>query len=379
MRVCYITPLNPFELSSCWECDTCLENLSWPSTTAASALIAPLIERGHQFCIITYHKDISKVVFARSNIGDLWIIPLRRKWWLLDFCRFERQYISSVLEEIKPDLIHVHWSYESACMASYNNYPKLLTCHDSPFRCAWESRSLFRLILAFFSLLQIRKYKNITVVSNYLKSSIQRYLFPRTSNLYIDVVPNILSFPYDINLSSTYKLTVGFVGDSGRLKNHHTLCKAINILNEQGIPIKLIIYGFDSEESPYNAHPSIKFMGRMERGDMLSHISSNVGIYVCSSRIETHSLSSLEAMYMKKPVICGLHSGGVDETIGYGKFGLLCDITNPYDIASKIIYVLNNQTVVETMVNSAFNHVCNIKGGDHTIESIDKIYKRIGS
>ena len=94
------------------------------------------ISQGLRTSIITLDTHLQGAPIIRhGDVGSLYCYPRRKKHLLRDMFTDEREYINQALDEIKPDLIHVHWTYEYALAAlmKRREVPILITVRDHSF------------------------------------------------------------------------------------------------------------------------------------------------------------------------------------------------------------------------------------------------------
>ncbi len=91
----------------------------------------------------------------------------------------------------------------------------------------------------------------------------------------------------------------------------------------------------------------VLFKGSVLR-DVLYRAYASAGLCVFPSHMETQGLVVLEALLMKRPVIFSEYGPG-PETIVHGEDGMLCDVYNAQDIASKIMWMIDNPSKAQKM------------------------------
>ena len=99
-------------------------------------------------------------------------------------------------------------------------------------------------------------------------------------------------------------------------------------------------------------HPRIEFAGRVARSDALVNYLRRAAVCCFPSHAETFGMAPVEAMAVGRPVIY-MKDGPGPEIIDDGQTGLLCDPKQPHDIASKILTVLQNRGLAETLGSNA--------------------------
>ncbi|NHI91021.1 MAG: glycosyltransferase family 1 protein [Candidatus Lokiarchaeota archaeon] len=98
-------------------------------------------------------------------------------------------------------------------------------------------------------------------------------------------------------------------------------------------------------------------------------------VYVMPSRSEAFGICYLEAWASKKPVI-GSNINAIQEIIQNEHDGLLTNFNDPLDLSKKIIYMLKNEDLRESMGKEGYNKI--IKNGytyKNLVNRIETIYK----
>ena len=102
-------------------------------------------------------------------------------------------------------------------------------------------------------------------------------------------------------------------------------------------------------------HDRVEFAGRMERSAIIPWLRrANVCCY--PSHMETFGLAPVEAMSVGRPTIYS-RTGPGPEIIEDGVSGLLCDPSDPRDIAAKISQILDQPALAERLGHAARQRV----------------------
>lgn len=141
----------------------------------------------------------------------------------------------------------------------------------------------------------------------------------------------------------------------GRLnpsKGHADLIKAIDILQQQGINIKLNIAGEDEQGGTgyrrdlnnliqsLNLTNSVKLLGAVSEAIVKQKLEES-HIFVLASWHEPLGVAIMEAMAMEIPVVV-TGTGGVKELVDDGIDGILVNPENPEELATEIKKILQN-------------------------------------
>jgi glycosyltransferase involved in cell wall biosynthesis len=146
----------------------------------------------------------------------------------------------------------------------------------------------------------------------------------------------------------------------GRLihqKGFDILLKSIKIVSKK-IPINLWIIGEGKDLNfltdlsiKLNIQDKVKFLGFHDNPFPFYKCSK---LFIMSSRWEGFGNVIVESMVSGTPVISTNCNFGPNEIIKDGESGLLCDVENPHDLASKIILLLEDKDLYEKIKINGF-------------------------
>ena len=128
-------------------------------------------------------------------------------------------------------------------------------------------------------------------------------------------------------------------------KNHIELLKAIKMLKNDGMSVKLLIIGDGPQRENIE---SITYEYELTNDVAITGFQTDVRLYlaacdmfaITSSSVETFSLAILEAMSMSKPVVAS-NIGGASEQIEHGYNGYLYELGD-IGLLSKALIELSN-------------------------------------
>ena len=147
------------------------------------------------------------------------------------------------------------------------------------------------------------------------------------------------------------------VGSLTHHKGHIYLLMALKDVVKAVPGLKLIIVGAGPEKSALE-----KFIeeNSLQRNVILAGGQSDVrpfleiaDIFVLPSLVESMSISSVEAMSKRLPVIAS-RTGGVTEVVKDGETGILAEPSDPSDLAKKIKYLLGNDETRKNMGKNGY-------------------------
>jgi glycosyltransferase involved in cell wall biosynthesis len=158
-----------------------------------------------------------------------------------------------------------------------------------------------------------------------------------------------------LNKSSFNAILIGTLHEA---KGHIDAIKALSILVEEGLDIKLFVVGTGDDKyktslltliNKLKIQNHIEFLGHLERP---REIMEQCDVVLTCSKKEAFGLVTLEAMQSGIPVI-GTRSGGTIELIADGITGYLYQPENSSDLADKIRLLYKNQHLIEILGNNA--------------------------
>lgn len=287
-----------------------------------------------------------------------------------DDCRF-------VLEDFKPDLIHIYgteYSVGYSMLKTEPSVPVLLTVqgilsHISKAYCAglpWHTyyrlftiRQLLHLKLPMFAQWLfaynarrerkvIRRVKNITGRT----SHDQQYV--------ASINPDARYFLLNYNLREAFYQAAKWDPDNHRshtiftgaasypLKGLHQLIDALAQVKKKYPDVQLIVPGNSTDYCSSNGYErylwrkikklglteNVQFVGRKTADEMIFHLQ-NAHIYVFPSAYDTDSLSLCEAQMLGTPIVAA-RTGGSPDLVEDGCSGFVYDYADTADLAGKI-------------------------------------------
>lgn len=149
-------------------------------------------------------------------------------------------------------------------------------------------------------------------------------------------------------------------------KGIEQLLDAMNIVCPSHPEARLVVIGADTQKAENGRtyldrlkdrirpefRDRITFTGRLKRYDGVLDYLRRANICCYPSHMETFGIAAIEAMAVGKPTIFS-RTGPGPEVIQDGVSGLLCDPTDPKDIANKIQTLLKNNQLAEQLGKNA--------------------------
>ena len=169
---------------------------------------------------------------------------------------------------------------------------------------------------------------------------------------------------------------VGFAGRMGLDKGIIELLDAIKYLHELGKSIELRMCGDVSENSAdiiythirdNHMEPYVSILGFQNN---MNQFYKSIHCLVAPSKIkESFGLVICESMYCKTPVITS-NSGAQEEIITNGEDGIIIDTVDYKNIVDSIIYLMDNPSEYQIIVNNGYKRVVSTFTIKKMVESI---------
>jgi glycosyltransferase involved in cell wall biosynthesis len=356
---------------------------------AASAdWVRELMKRGHHVTLYTTAREIDA---PKSFHGDGITIRIARQRSAgtgQDFFAAERRQLKQMMSEDQCQLIHAHWTYQFALAALASKIPVLITVHDLPWNVLLHFRDMHRAARLLMAYGVAMRGKHFTAVSSDAASHFQRFFKPGAG---IAVIPNGL--PYEF-----FKMPPKAMGTSGetivfatvlqgwsRQKNAKAALKAFGIVRREVPGARLLMFGVNYEPGgvahrwagDLSLDDGVTFVGLVPYRDLINRLRDEVDVVVHPSLDESFSMTALEAMALKKPVIAGIETTGVREVLGFGRSGILVDVRNPSAIADEMIRLAHDTSYREIVAQSGFDRAFSQYRLDSVIGQYESLYSKI--
>ncbi len=209
-------------------------------------------------------------------------------------------------------------------------------------------------LMKFFRHLVFKKADAVTVISNYLA----QYVRSQNSEVPILIIPNGVDSdkfkPVDGHDPKTI-ITVSRLVEKNGVRD---LIDAIVIVKKEIPDIKLLIVGgghlregLELKVKSLKLENNVEFVGEVSN-DLLPQYLFKASIFVRPSLSEGLGTAFLEAMVAGLPII-GTPVGGIPDFLKDGETGLFCKVSDPKDLADKIVRILKNKELREKIINNA--------------------------
>jgi glycosyltransferase involved in cell wall biosynthesis len=355
-------------------------------------LAIKLLDAGHQVTVVTSGFDVPHRMAWTGREGRLKVIAVHRRrtyYYCCDVYRREVRAMRAELKQVAPDIIHAQWTYEYADAALSTGLPCLVTARDAPWLIAWHFRKFYRLYRALYSSLWIIPgIRHFTCVSPHIKRIYEKEPFFRT--IRTSVIPNGLerglfaSGPkdgiHDLNAPCFVS-----VSGWGRLKNVPCLLRAFAIVHARYPGATLVLVGSglgkDQEAEIWarekKLSDGIVFRGSLPYRMMLNVLENEADLFVHTTKEESFSMTTLEAMAKGAPVIGGRESGGVPWLLDNGAAGVVVDINSPEAVAAGMIHLVQNPEQYKTIAQCAYQRAIDLFTMDTVAQQYQKEYENV--
>ena len=258
--------------------------------------------------------------------------------------------LSSLLQNVKPAIVHVHDAHGLALAAIAIRFlradlkPKLIV----------SRRVDFHLRNNIFSRWKYRQVDQFICASSFIRTLLASNEVPKNKLIVIyegiDIEKNQKAGPVDIHKEFGVPEDSLIVGNVAALVPHkgqrYLVDAAANVIRQ--VPnARFFILGegtlaidLQNQINRLGLENHVFLTGF--RTDVLSMIKS-FDLFIMSSTTEGLGTSALDAMACEKPVIA-TRAGGLSEVIVHGQSGLLVPIKNAEALANGIIEMLNNES-----------------------------------
>lgn len=368
------------------------------SAYAAYRLANGLADRGHEVSIICSGDGLSTRKAKEKKLKVFRIssfpIPLNRKF---RFSPLAHHLVGPILDEIKPDIIHVQdhllIGFSVIEAALKRNLPLVGTNHFHPDnllhylnapprledkirKAAWKHlNAVFGHLHTLTTPSEVAKKimqaggvkKDITVVSNGI--DLNKFK-PRPRN-------EIQAVARKYGLAERKK-NILFVGRLEKEKNIDVLIRAMRVVN-QAMPARLLICGFGSSEEKLkqlvqelNLENSVKFLGKVPDEDLVK-LYNFADLFATASGVELQGLVVMEAMASGLPIISS-DGMALPELVRDGLNGFIFPNGDYMAAADRILKVLGDKKLSEDMSKKSLELISN-HDFEKSLDQYEDIYK----
>ncbi|MES2375625.1 MAG: glycosyltransferase family 4 protein [Bacteroidota bacterium] len=315
-----------------------------------------------------------------------------------------------IINEVKPDLIHVHGSeFSFGLIQKFTDIPTVLSIQGivTVYRYKFFSK------IMFFDIVRSAKLTNLlffrTAINTYflfgnardreldiLKHTknligrtawdrrVSRILAPQAQYFHNDEILRDSFYTSEWKYEPGTQLNLMTINGPDIYKGIETLIYCAHLLDLNNINFKWGVAGISKTDdivsiaSKSTGKPlsdNIVFLGKLDENSLVNALLK-ANIYVATSHIENSPNSLCEALLLGMPSIA-THAGGTNSLVDDGKDGVLIQDGDPYSMAGAIIELKENKELAISLGKNA-----RIRGlARHNIDTITgdllEIYKRV--
>lgn len=366
MRIGVLGPFNPAAIKD-FLTDSPVPSIN-ESATAINTLVRELLLMGHEVKVFTrsnMHRH--KVLVLNGGKAEVYIVPSgpRLKLAFLHSPLLWPRHISSVLGKHVDslDVLHAHWTYEYAKAAAAFScvLPVLVTVRDwcpYQFNISFGRRRIYW-AWKLWIFRQVMSDRRITFLAN--SQYTQRMITGRYPKISAPIILNPIDKTWILDSkkkSSTHHIISIAEWLFDKRKNIEKLLRAFAEYRQTFPDAQLHLVGrYDRKVKSYKAWEqrgwldSVILYGAVPHAQ-LADLLDEMSVLVHPSMEETFGNILVEAMARCVPCIGGDRSGAVPEVLGFGKYGLLCDINDSHSICQAIMQ-LENSSLRSSLVANA--------------------------
>ncbi|NLN75539.1 MAG: glycosyltransferase family 4 protein [Armatimonadetes bacterium] len=319
--------------------------------SVVSALADGLAEHGVEVFVVTADPDIKKEMRSKTPSGvNVLRLPVYGKLGNLTGFAMDVKPIRAALDEIRPDIVHIHKILIYAKAAMIPRWKSVLTVHGIHFREAALQRGWAGVRARFacrYEREALRKARHVICLNRYAVETCGGWLKAPDVRLIDNPIDDGF---FDVSIEEEQPGTILFGGSITRRKNVLGLLGALDILAKDYPEIRLKIAGKAADEAYYQRcldfvaghglQENVEFLGSLSVDAMASELG-RACMLVLPSRQESAPVIISEAMAAGKPVVATA-AGGTAEMVEDGVSGFVTPINDAPALASAIGKLMND-------------------------------------
>lgn len=298
----------------------------------------------------------------RTTAGGVQVhtVPLIKKLGALTGFFVDKRRLRAKMNQIQPDIVHVHGTGFWAYAALERGYPSILAIRGIGFKEASFEHGLngarFRLGLKYHYD-SMRRAKNLILLNHYTFNECSEWLSPERTE-YIDNPADDAFFDVTPDEEEGRILLVAVIR---RLKGHEYLIRAMGCMRSQNLPVILHCVGpvgdaeyadeiramIDSE----GLRDCVHLLPQASREELLEHYA-RCSVVAVPSLVENAPLVVSEAMAAGKAIVA-TPAGGISEMIDDGQTGLIVPMRDADALADAISKLLRSPELRSRMGRAA--------------------------
>lgn len=270
--------------------------------------------------------------------------------------------LSNILQNSEPKETIV-FSLQSSSLAIliakfYNHLIVVRNAEDPIYSTIYGDNKLLSILVIIIKLLTYNFSDKIICNSIGSKTSLQKLLFNKSKaiSIYNPYLKKILK--NKINYKKDYAITVGRLT---KQKDHKTLVKAMKIIKNKGINLKLLIIGDGDQKekinnliNKLNLQKNIKILGWKKN---VESYYKTAKIFILPSLYEGLGNVVIDAVNFNIPVITTDCKSGPSEIIKKNNGGFVVPVSSSQQMANKIFYCLKNYKIALKKANYAKKYI----------------------
>lgn len=359
-------PFNPYCVRDFFNEKADIPNINI-TASSVNIYVRSLLNCGYNVIVFT---SIPFDIEPRVLRGDRIVVYcISAKYFIRGFGRYRmhKRIRESIKKEIAQiDVLHAEWTYEYALavLPFVNTIPVFCSVRDwCPYLLA-NSQTLYSKYywhMSYFMFNRVMNENRVTFIAN------SQYIFDKISTSYPDnkvvIIPNPIEIDSILISRDEYPVSPVFVSISASLsnprKNIKTLLVAFKKYTSNRPEAKLILIGSYTDKwlnyiKAEKLLDNVELKGQLNRSDVFSVLDHSTCL-IHPSLEESFGNILLEAMCRRIPCIGGISSGAVTQVLGEGKYGLLCDVSDPESILESMKKIEDRELFTKIVNESTAN------------------------
>lgn len=336
-------PFNPQSVKEYFPENTELPDIN-RTASSVNAYVNGLLKNGHQVVVFTTYPFDGKSYKIVGNRISICFISTKFKVHAFGRARMGKKIARAIKENNDGiDVLHAQWTYEFALAALHFKGEKPLFCSVRdwcPYIMTLSEGFMekYYWTMSYFIFKKVMKGDSFKFIANseYTKSQIVGD-YPQKD---VAIIPNPIDSKFILNTRTSYSENPVFISISYSVasprKNNIKLLEAFHIYHSENPNASLILIGACPEDLKKNLEEKGLLEGVILKGlqdhDEVIRLIDESTCLVHPAIEETFGNILLEGMCRRVPCIGGAEAGAVPQVLGYGKYGVLCDVTNAQSI-----------------------------------------------
>ncbi len=343
MKIGVAGPFNPQTVAEYFDSNTKLPDIN-KMATSVNAYVKGLIELGHFVTVFTTYSFEGEPYYVDGKNIRIYFISTQFKIHALGRLRMAKKIRKCIEKSVNSlDILHAEWTYEFALAIKpfYKKMPLFCSVRDwAPYilSLAKKSSGRYYWVLSYYIFRKVMRGDKIHFIAN--SEYTKRQILSEYPDKKVDIIPNPLDEKNILHKREEYPKYPVFISISTSpftvRKNNTILLKAFSRYKKNNQDAKLIVVGTFSEEireelKSQNLLEGVELTGSVSHDEVISLID-RATILIHPALEETFGNILLEGMCRKVLCIGGESSGAVPQVLGYGKYGILCDVKSEESI-----------------------------------------------